>query len=133
MRSNLQSLSRRWGLPVIALVAVLGAPLVAGAQQTLSSAVALQLANAPPESVGMSTARLARLTAIFKKEIDDKKLPGAVMMVARQGKLAYATALGARDPKGRRRHANRRHIPHLFDDQAHRFGRRHDPGRGRRA
>src|SRR5258708_19410672 len=100
MRSNLQSLSRRWGLPVIALVAVLGAPLVAGAQQTLSSAVALQHANAPPESVGMSAERLARLTAIFKKEIDDKKLPGAVMMIARHGKLAYATALGVRDPKG---------------------------------
>jgi len=100
MRSNLRPYSRRWGLPAIALVAVLGAPLVAGAQQTLSSAVALQLANAAPESVGMSTARLARLTAIFKKEIDDKKLPGAVMMVARQGKLAYATALGVRDPKG---------------------------------
>src|SRR5258708_1329915 len=99
MRSNLRPSSRRWGLPVIALAAVLGAPLVAGAQQTASSAVALQLANATPESVGMSAERLARLTATFKKEIDDKKLPGAVMMIARQGKLAYATALGMRDPK----------------------------------
>ena len=71
MRSNLQPPWRRWGLPVIALVAVLAAPPVAGAQQTLSSAAALHLANAPPESVGLSTERLARLTTIFKKEIDD--------------------------------------------------------------
>jgi CubicO group peptidase (beta-lactamase class C family) len=86
-------------LPVIALVAFLGAPFAAGAQQTVPSAT-LQLASAPPESAGMSTERLARLTTIFKKEISDKKLPGAVIMIARQGKLVYATALGARDPKG---------------------------------
>src|SRR5258708_20133732 len=48
----------------------------------------------------MAKGRLARLAAILQKEIDDKKLPGAVMMIARQGKLAYATALGMRDPKG---------------------------------
>ena len=47
----------------------------------------------------MSAARLARLTALFHKEIEDKKLPGAVMMVARKGKLVYASALGVRDPK----------------------------------
>src|SRR5262245_39291293 len=100
MRSNLQPSSRRWRLPVVVFIAVLGAPLVAGAQQTASSPVALQLANASPESVGMSTERLARLTTIFKKEVDDKKLPGAVMMIARQGKVVYATAVGVRDPKG---------------------------------
>ncbi|HSV22947.1 MAG TPA: serine hydrolase domain-containing protein [Xanthobacteraceae bacterium] len=98
MMSNLQT-SRRWGVPVVAVIAVLCAPFVAGAQQVISSAAALQLSNAPPESVGMSTERLARLTTIFKKEIDDKKLPGAVMMIARQSKLVYAAALGARDPK----------------------------------
>ena len=34
-----------------------------------------------------------------QKEIEDKKLPGAVMLVARKGKLVYASALGVRDPK----------------------------------
>jgi len=52
-----------------------------------------------PEAGGMSAARLARLTSAFKKEIEDKKLPGAVMLVARKGKVVYASALGARDPK----------------------------------
>jgi CubicO group peptidase (beta-lactamase class C family) len=76
-------------LPVVALVlAALLAPAVAKAQTVAS-----------PESVGMSSDRLARLTASFRKEVDDKKLPGAVMMVTRKGKLAYATAVGVRDPK----------------------------------
>jgi CubicO group peptidase (beta-lactamase class C family) len=55
---------------------------------------------APAESAGMSAARLTRLTTVFRKEIDDKKVPGTVMMIARKGKLVYATALGVRDPKG---------------------------------
>ena len=76
-------------LPVVTLVlAALLAPAVTKAQTV-----------APPESVGMSSDRLARLTASFRKEVDDKKLPGAVMMVTRKGKLAYATAVGVRDPK----------------------------------
>jgi CubicO group peptidase (beta-lactamase class C family) len=48
----------------------------------------------------MSTARLARLTDAFKKEIGEKRLPGVVMMVSRRGRLVYSTALGLRDPKG---------------------------------
>ena len=75
------------------LVAML-APVVVGAQQLAP------LPTAPPETAGMSAARLSRLGAAFSKEIDDKKLPGAVMMVARKGKLVYASALGVRDPKG---------------------------------
>jgi CubicO group peptidase (beta-lactamase class C family) len=76
-------------LPIVALaIAALLAPVVAKAQTVAS-----------PESVGMSSDRLARLTASFRKEVDDKKLPGAVMMVTRKGKLAYATAVGVRDPK----------------------------------
>jgi CubicO group peptidase (beta-lactamase class C family) len=55
---------------------------------------------ASPDSAGMSATRLARLTTVFRKEIEDRKLPGAVMMIARKGKLVYATALGLRDPKG---------------------------------
>jgi CubicO group peptidase (beta-lactamase class C family) len=76
------------------LTALFG-PSTAHAQRPASALVA-----APAESVGMSAARLARLTVVFGKEIEDKKLPGAVMLVARKGKLVYASALGVRDPKG---------------------------------
>jgi CubicO group peptidase (beta-lactamase class C family) len=100
MMSRLRPPSQRMILVVVALtIAALFAPVVARAQSTATPPT-LPIASAPPESVGMSPGRLERLTAIFKKEIDDKKLPGAVMMVARQGKLVYATAVGLRDPRG---------------------------------
>jgi CubicO group peptidase (beta-lactamase class C family) len=93
---------RSGGLLVLALVTV-AVVTPAHAQRPASPAAtgtAGPLPAAPPESVGMSAARLARLTTVFKKEIDDKKLPGAVMLVARKGKLVHASALGMRDPKG---------------------------------
>ena len=71
---------------------------VANAQRAKSSGA--PIATGTPESVGMSTARLARLTGTFQKEIADKKLPGVVMMVSRRGRLVYSTALGLRDPRG---------------------------------
>ena len=71
---------------------------VANAQRAKSSGA--PIATGTPESVGMSTARLARLTGVFQKEIADKKLPGVVMMVSRRGRLVYSTALGLRDPNG---------------------------------
>jgi CubicO group peptidase (beta-lactamase class C family) len=47
---------------------------------------------------GMSAQRLEMLTVAFNKEIADKALPGAVIMVARKGQLVYAKAFGLRDP-----------------------------------
>jgi CubicO group peptidase (beta-lactamase class C family) len=51
-----------------------------------------------PEEVGLSSARLQRLTETFKAEIDKGTMPGAVLLVARNGKVAYFEALGMRDP-----------------------------------
>jgi CubicO group peptidase (beta-lactamase class C family) len=82
------------------VVAVLITSSAAHAQRPPSTAPGSPLPTAAPESVGLSAARLARLTATFRKEVEDRKIPGAVMMVARKGKLAYATALGVRDPRG---------------------------------
>ena len=50
---------------------------------------------AKPESVGMSTERLAKIGAALQQEVNDKKLPGAVVMVARKGKLVYSTSVGS--------------------------------------
>ena len=52
------------------------------------------LPSAAPESVGMSAQRLARIGDAFRKEIDQGKLPGAVFLVARKGKLVYSEAIG---------------------------------------
>jgi CubicO group peptidase (beta-lactamase class C family) len=86
-------------LLLIAAISTLVWPILAGAQQTTSTTTNGALAVTAPEASGMSAARLARLTSAFKKEIEDKKLPGAVMLVTRKGKVVYASALGARDPK----------------------------------
>ena len=58
-------------------------------------ALAQALPTASPESVGMSTERLAKITSVLQQEITDKKLPGAVVMVARRGKLVYTQAFGS--------------------------------------
>ena len=55
------------------------------------------LPRAKPESVGMSSARLARIGETLRAEIDKGRFPGAVVAVARKGKLVYYEAVGWRD------------------------------------
>src|SRR5919109_2211234 len=52
------------------------------------------LPTAQPESVGMSSQRLAKVGAALKKEVADGSFRGAVVMVARKGKLVYQDAAG---------------------------------------
>ena len=59
-----------------------------------STAFAQALPTATPESVGMSTERLQKITSALRQDVADKKLPGAVVMVARKGKLVYSQAFG---------------------------------------
>ena len=76
----------------------LAAMLVAATAVLPVSARELQpLATATPEQVGMSVERLGRITTMLKKEIADGKLPGAVVMVARKGKIVYSDAIGFQD------------------------------------
>src|SRR5712671_8092786 len=49
---------------------------------------------AKPEQVGMSTQRLAKIGEALKKESADGSFRGAVVMVARKGKLVYQDAVG---------------------------------------
>ena len=42
----------------------------------------------------------SRLKEVFKGEIDKGIMPGAVLLVARRGKVAYYEAMGVRDPRG---------------------------------
>src|SRR3954469_24716495 len=64
---------------------------------TTLTALAQGLPAATPESAGMSGQRLARIGEAFRKEIDQGELPGAVMLVARKGKLVYSEAVGFQD------------------------------------
>ncbi len=51
-----------------------------------------------PEQAGFSAAGLARIDAYIKNEIDQNKIPGAIMMIQRKGKTAYFKSFGVRDP-----------------------------------
>ena len=53
---------------------------------------------ASPEEVGLSSVQLKRLEEVTKKQIDDGLVPGAVMLVARRGKIAWLSVQGKRDP-----------------------------------
>jgi CubicO group peptidase (beta-lactamase class C family) len=50
-----------------------------------------------PEQVGMSSQRLGWISNVFKQEIDQGKLPGAVIMVARKGRVVYSETFGFQD------------------------------------
>ena len=66
---------------------------------TASLAFAQGLPTASPEAVGLSSARLTRVTELVKGEIAKGRYPGAVALVARRGKVAYFEAFGQRDPQ----------------------------------
>ncbi len=55
------------------------------------------LPRAKPEDVGMSSERLARIGATLKADIDAGRIPGAVIAIARHGKLVALDAYGWRD------------------------------------
>ncbi len=50
-----------------------------------------------PEDVGFSSERLQRLTSVFQTDVDKGAIPGAVVLIARNGKIAYLKAFGFQD------------------------------------
>jgi len=60
--------------------------------------MAQSLSLAVPEEVGLSRSRLARLSDVLRAEIERGRVPGAVALVARRGKVAYFESFGVRDP-----------------------------------
>src|SRR6476646_7438404 len=55
------------------------------------------LTRARPEDVGLSSERLARIGATLKADIEAGRIPGAVIAIARHGKLVALDAYGWRD------------------------------------
>jgi CubicO group peptidase (beta-lactamase class C family) len=52
---------------------------------------------AAPEEIGLSSARLARLGAVMRREIERGRVPGAVALIARRGRLGFFDSFGQRD------------------------------------
>lgn len=71
--------------------------LIAWAAATTVAAVAATPATVRPETVGLSTARLERVTELMQRHIAAGTFAGAVTLVARHGRVALFTAQGEMD------------------------------------
>tara|TARA_B110000483_G_scaffold25780_1_gene30683 strand:- start:2271 stop:3557 length:1287 start_codon:yes stop_codon:yes gene_type:complete len=69
--------------------------------QTSSNQHSEPLADASPVSVGLSPERLDRIDTMIEDAIAAEQIPGAVALIARDGKIAYHRAFGTADPDGR--------------------------------
>src|ERR1700704_3022657 len=71
---------------------------------TLFAAISCAFAEGPAPTIakareaGFTSAGLARIDAYIKNEIAGNKIPGAIMMIQRNGKTAYFSSLGVQDP-----------------------------------
>ena len=72
-------------------------PAIATGLIASAGAAAQDIQPASPESVGMSSAGLQKVTARLQQHIDDGDIPGVVAAVLRDGKLVYFEALGKLD------------------------------------
>lgn len=64
----------------------------------LAAAQAAELPRSKPEAEGMSSERLRNVTATLMAGVRDGKIPGAVLMVARHGKVVQFDAVGDLGP-----------------------------------
>ena len=58
----------------------------------------MTLKTVTPEKIGLSATRLERLVAVLSDEVARKRLPGAVAVVARHGKIALLESVGQLNP-----------------------------------
>ncbi len=76
------------------LSALIGLALVLG---LVGAPRAQGLPTARPEQVGLSAERLDRIAQMVRADVEKGRLPGAVVLVARKGRVAYFEAWGFRD------------------------------------
>ena len=86
-----------WRKSLTAMTALAAMLVVVTASPHLYARELQRLETATPEQIGMSSARLERIAEALKKEVGDGKLPGAVVIVARKGKIVYSGAAGFQD------------------------------------
>jgi CubicO group peptidase (beta-lactamase class C family) len=72
--------------PVLIAIALLANPVTAEDVKIVS-----------PESLGLSLPRLERVSKLMQTTVDEKKMAGAVVLIARKGKIAYFETFGQAD------------------------------------
>lgn len=65
--------------------------------QTTERSTNKMLSLAKPEEAGLSTERLQRIDRVVQTYIDQQWIPGAVVLIARHGKIVYYKGLGKND------------------------------------
>jgi len=88
MEKSARVFSRLCGVLVLLVAFVVG-----------STAWGEVLPRVDPEKVGLSTKRLERLDRHLAEEVRLGRIPGAVVLIAREGKIAYYKAFGHLDSK----------------------------------
>lgn len=86
-------MARSLHLPALMLATALSIHLI-----TPGPAGAFEAKTVAPADVALSAERLGRIGDWLKRDIAAKKIPGAVVLVARGGKIAYFDAFGVQDP-----------------------------------
>jgi len=66
-----------------------------------TSAPAAELPTAKPSEVGLSPERLERLGQALRADVEKGRISGAVVLIARQGRVALVQTAGFRDPVAR--------------------------------
>ncbi|PKD16108.1 serine hydrolase [Salegentibacter salinarum] len=59
------------------------------------------LETAAPAEVGMSSERILKIEEMLKSAIDENQIPGAVALIARDGKIVFHEAYGEADASGK--------------------------------
>jgi CubicO group peptidase (beta-lactamase class C family) len=75
--------------------------LLAAALLCFMTAITVEAQSLPsvrPEQVGLSSERLQRIMDMLKADVDKRVIPGAIVLIARHGKIAYFETVGVRDP-----------------------------------
>ncbi len=70
--------------------------LIACAVLSFATLAVADLPSASPAAMGMSAERLQRIRPVIQKEIDNKQMPGAVVMVVRKGAVVFSDDIGVK-------------------------------------
>ncbi len=87
----------RWLHPVKICRALLYLTILASSGTSAVMSNAAELPVVAPERVGMSAAKLAKVDEAMEKLVAEKKLAGAVVMIARQGQVVHWQSYGHQD------------------------------------
>uniref|UniRef100_Q11FY9 Beta-lactamase n=1 Tax=Chelativorans sp. (strain BNC1) TaxID=266779 RepID=Q11FY9_CHESB len=90
----------KWAIPLMLVGAVAArSGEIESAQAQERPVDTHKLTAAAPEDVGFSPDRLSKIGAVLRSDIERGKLPGAVVLVARHGKIVYNEVFGVSDPE----------------------------------